>query len=120
MFKKKKKEDDFPENIEDLLKDFKKIKEDNQKIKKEIKDIKERQRFFLQNIKMTRFNPFHKEGGNQSFALALLDENKDGVVITSLYTKDGSRVYGKPIINGKSEYSLSKEEERVIKDVQEK
>lgn len=114
MFKKKK-GDNFPENVEDLLKEFKKIKEENQRIKKELEEIKERQKFFIQNIKMARFNPFSEEGGNQSFTLSLLDENKSGVVITSLYTKEGNRIYGKPIIEGKSEYPLSKEEEKIIK-----
>lgn len=114
MFKKKK-GDNFPENVEDLLKEFKKIKEENQRIKKELEEIKERQKFFIQNIKMVRFNPFSEEGGNQSFTLSLLDENKSGVVITSLYTKEGNRIYGKPIIEGKSEYPLSKEEEKIIK-----
>ncbi len=115
MFKKKRKEDDFPENIEDLLKEFKKIKEENKEIKEELQEIKERQKFFLQNIKMVRFNPFQEEGGNQSFTLSLLDENKNGVIITSLYTKEGNRIYGKPIIEGRSEYPLSKEEEKIIK-----
>jgi hypothetical protein len=117
MFKKKKKEEDLPENFEELLKEFKVLKEENKKIKKEIKEIKEKQRFFLQNIRIIRFNPFYQEGGNQSFVLALLDDNGDGVVITSLYTKEGNRIYGKPITNRKSEYPLSKEEENAIKSV---
>ncbi len=117
MFKKKRKEEDLPENMEDLLKEFKVLKEENGKIKKEIREIKEKQRFSLQNIRMIRFNPFHQEGGNQSFVLALLDDNGDGVVITSLYTKDSNRIYGKPVVGRKSEYPLSKEEENVIKDV---
>jgi hypothetical protein len=120
MFRKKKKEEDFPENIEELIEDFKKIKEENKRIKKEIKEIKEKQKFFLQNVKMIRFNPFYEEGGNQSFVLALLDENIDGVVITSLYTKEGNRIYGKPILKGKSEFSLSKEEKEIIRIAQEK
>jgi hypothetical protein len=118
MFKKKRKEDELPENIEDLLKEFKKLKEENKKLKEEIEEIKERQKFFIQNVKMERFNPFSEEGGNQSFTLSLLDENNSGVVITSLYTKEGSRVYGKPITEGKSEYPLSKEEEKIIKTVE--
>lgn len=115
MFKKKRKED-LPENIEELLKEFQILKSENEKREKEIKEIKEKQKFFLQNIRMVRFNPFHQEGGNQSFVLALLNDNGDGVVVTSLYTKEGNRIYGKPIINRKSEYPLSKEEEDAIKD----
>ncbi len=117
MFKKKKK-NDIPENIEDLVEDFKKLKEENKEIKKEIKEIKEREKFFLQNVKMIRFNPFYEEGGNQSFTMSLLDKEGSGVVVTSLYTKEGGRIYGKPIVKGKSDYSLSKEEKEAIQSSQ--
>jgi len=53
-------------------------------------------------------------GGDQSFSIALLDKQNSGVVITSLYTRDGNRVYAKPIENGTSEYTLSKEEKEAL------
>jgi len=46
--------------------------------------------------------------------LALLDGKDNGIVMTSLYAREGNRVYGKPIKNGKSEYSLSEEEKQAI------
>ena len=49
-------------------------------------------------------------GGNQSFVIALLDEENNGFVITSLFIKEGSRVYTKAIKAGKSDHVLSKEE----------
>jgi len=57
-------------------------------------------------------------GGDQSFSLALLDEENNGVVITSLYSKGGNRIYAKPIIQEKSEYYLSKEEIEAIQKAQ--
>ena len=58
-------------------------------------------------------------GGNQSFIIALLDGKNNGFVISSLFVKEGSRVYTKEIKAGKSDYKLSKEEleaiERAIK-----
>jgi len=55
-------------------------------------------------------------GGDQSFSLALLDKRNSGVVITSLYAREGNRVYGKPIKEGTSEYPLSEEEKKAIEE----
>jgi hypothetical protein len=119
MFRRKR-EENVPQNIEEVVREIDKLKEEKDKLKKEVEEIKERENFFLQNIHMIRFNPFNEEGGNQSFVMVLLDKRGDGVVVTSLFTKEGSRVYGKPIKKGKSEFSLSKEEETAIKEVLEK
>ncbi len=116
MFRRKKKKEDLPENMEEVVLEIKALKEENKKIKGEIKKIKREQPLFLKNIRIKRFNPFQEEGGNQSFSVAALNEEGSGVVITSLYTRDGSSVYGKAIEKGKSKYSLSKEETEVIDD----
>jgi hypothetical protein len=71
-------------------------------------------------VGIVRFNPFSEVGGDQSFSIALLNENDDGVVITSLYTRQENRVYGKPIKNSQSEYSLSEEEKKAIEKAIEK
>ena len=68
----------------------------------------------VQHKGMVRFNPFKDVGGDQSFSLALLDEAGDGVVISSLYARDGVRVYGKPVTAGASAYQLSEEEHKAI------
>jgi len=115
MFKLKKKQNSNLQQPEEVAEEVRRLKEENKKIKEEIKKIKEEEKFFLQNIGVVRFNPFSNEGGNQSFSLALLSGEGDGVAITSLYTKEGNRVYGKPIKKGKSEYSLSKEEGEAIR-----
>jgi len=112
-FKRKNKES-LPQNIESIIEEVSKIKKENEEIKKELREIREKQQYFLQNIEIERFNPFHEGGGDQSFSVALLDKNGSGVVITGLYTKEGSRVYGKPVEKGSSNYSLSSEEVKVI------
>lgn len=62
-----------------------------------------------------RFNPFSGEGGNQSFVVALLNDNNDGVVISSLYSRGGgSRIFAKALKSGTSEINLTKEEEEAI------
>ena len=68
----------------------------------------------IQRVGIVRFNPFKDVGGDQSFSIALLDKNNDGIVISSLYSREGTRVYAKPIKNGTSEYHLSEEEKKAI------
>lgn len=70
--------------------------------------------FAIQKMGVIRFNPFGEVGGNQSFAIAMLDNYNTGVIILSLYSRDGVRIYAKPIKDGKSEYQLSKEEEEAL------
>lgn len=70
----------------------------------------------FQRMGVVRFNPFSETGGDQSFALALLDKNDSGVVLLSLHSREGTRVYAKPIKNGKSKYELSKEEVKAIEE----
>ncbi len=66
-------------------------------------------------IGLVRFNPFEDTGGNQSFALALLDGRGDGFVVSSLHARAGTRVYAKAIGNGTSEAALSDEESEALR-----
>ena len=68
------------------------------------------QRRAIQRTGLVRYNPFEDTGGNQSFAVALLDANGDGVVISSLHARSGTRIYAKAVRGGKSEAALSEEE----------
>ena len=63
---------------------------------------------------MVRFSPFEDTGGNQSFALALLDESDDGLVISSLHSRTGTRIYAKAVTNGKADATPSPEETQAI------
>ena len=70
----------------------------------------------LQRVGFKRYNPFTDTGGNQSFTLALLNENGDGIVISSLHSRENTRLYAKNLVQGKVEnQSLSVEEQEVIK-----
>ncbi len=109
-----------PENLKELIKEFKELKEEIERLSQEVEEIKRKNKFTIQKVGIVRFNPFKEMGGNQSFSLALLDEENNGVVITSLYSKEGNRIYAKPIIQEKSEYYLSKEEVEAIQKAQKK
>ena len=113
------KKSDEPKNLKELLVQFKKVKEDLKKTSKEVESLKNDIRLTIQKIGITRFTPFKETGGNQSFSIALLDKNDDGVVITSIYSKERSRIFAKPIEDGQSTYKLSQEEEETIQKVKE-
>lgn len=64
---------------------------------------------------LLRFNPFEDTGGDQSFVLALLDDGNSGIVISSLHSRNGTRVYAKEVVAGRSgSHQLSYEEKEVI------
>jgi hypothetical protein len=71
-------------------------------------------RLHVQRSATVRFNAFPDTGSDQSFAIALLDANGDGVVLSSLYGRNESRVYAKPIKGEKSTYQLTGEEKDAI------
>jgi hypothetical protein len=72
------------------------------------------QRRAFQRVGLVRYNPFEETGGNQSFALALLDAAGDGWVLSSLHARSGTRVYAKAIKAGRADAALSEEETAAI------
>lgn len=69
----------------------------------------------FQKYALIRFNPFEDTGGDQSFVCALLNGQDSGIVISSLHTRGGTRVYAKPVSAGKaSSHQFTKEEKEVI------
>jgi len=112
FFKKTKKE---PGNLKEILSQFKDLEMNFERLAQELENFKKESELSIQKIGIIRFNPFSNVGGDQSFSLALLDGDNNGVVITSLYSREENRVYGKPIKKGLSEYPLSEEEKEAIK-----
>lgn len=70
--------------------------------------------FSLQHLGMVRFNPFQDTGGDQSFAIALVDGHGNGIVLSSLHGRGATRVYAKPLKKWESTYSLTDEEKQAI------
>ncbi len=68
----------------------------------------------VQNVALVRYNPFQDTGGDQSFALALLDRHGDGVVLSSLHNRTGTRFYAKPVQAASSPLGLSDEEAQAM------
>jgi len=95
-------------------KDLKKLLKEFEGLKKEFAKISQQSKSAIQKVGIIRYNPFSNTGSDLSFSIALLDADNNGIVITSLYSRDGNRVYGKPIKNKTSQYSLSEEEKKAI------
>lgn len=112
FFKKNKKE---PRDLREVLEILGKLVQDIKKVSQDLENFKKESKSFFRKLAVVRFNPFKEVGGDQSFSIALLDANDNGVIITSYYSREMNRVYAKPIRNGQSEYSLSEEEREVIK-----
>jgi hypothetical protein len=77
--------------------------------------IEGRSRRSLQHIGLVRFNPFEDTGSDQSFAIALLDDQRDGVVLSSLHGRANTRLFAKPVADGSSPHNLSDEETQAIR-----
>ena len=81
-------------------------------------DVEKRLRKSIQAVETIRFNPFQGsgDGGNQSFSTAFINEHGDGVVLTSLYSRDRVSVFSKPLKKFVSTFELSEEEKEVVAD----
>ena len=76
--------------------------------------VESRSRGSLQHVGLVRFNPFEDTGSDQSFAIALLDDEQSGIVISSLHGRGGTRIFAKPIQAGKASHALSEEEQKAV------
>ena len=83
-------------------------------VDKKLEDIDKKVTKHVRGVGLIRFNPFTDQGGTQSFSLALLNEDRDGVVISSLYARERTSVYAKPIKNMTSTFELSDEEKEAL------
>lgn len=72
-------------------------------------------RHMVQRVGIVRFNPFEDTGGNQSFVLALLDAADNGILITSLHARAGTRVYLRTVVGGRCDVPLSAEETEALR-----
>jgi len=101
--------------ISEVTKKTKELEEKQKRIDEKLSVIEKRLDQSIRNIETVRFNPFPEVGGNQSFAISLLNDEGNGVVISSLYARDRMSLFAKPIKDGKSEFELTKEEKGVLK-----
>ena len=97
--------------LEKNINDLEKAKTDMQK---DITSLNNKIKKSIRGLETVRFNPFPDQGSNQSFAVGILNEEGDGVVLSSLYARERMSVFAKPIKNNKSEYELNAEEKEAL------
>ncbi len=105
-----------PDFQKDLIRRLARLEAKFEEFEPRLKSVEEISKISVQKIGFLRFNPFQDTGSDQSFILALLDHEDNGVVISSLYMRDGIRIYAKKIEAGKSKHPLSEEEKKVLEE----
>ena len=110
-----KKAKDLEDTIVSLQNDIAELKKSKESMSTEISNINTKLKKSIRGLETIRFNPFPDQGSNQSFAISMLNEDGDGVVLSSLYARERMSVFAKPVKNSKSEYELTEEEKEAIK-----
>lgn len=70
----------------------------------------------LSGVGMVRFNAYEDLGGQQSTTVAFLDAGEDGVVITTVVSREFARMYVKSIRNGRPDVALAPEESQAVEE----
>lgn len=111
-------------NIEELIVSYldrvDSAKEQAEYVKEICKELDNRIKGCVQKVSVVRYRAFEDVGSDLSYSIALLDHNNDGVVLTSIYGRNESTTYAKPIDKGISRYELSSEEDNVLKEAMNK
>jgi hypothetical protein len=108
------------ESITILSRDVKEFQKFRGELEQYLKIAEARLRGSVQGVGVVRFNAFAGSttgggaGGNQSFSIALLDEEASGVVLSTLYSRNHVGVYAKPVEKGSSSFELTAEERNAI------
>jgi len=105
-------------NVEEILHQYMGTVESVSAASKTLKDrldvLAKQQLLCLQRVGVVRFDAFEEVGGEQSFAVVVLDSERNGFALSSVYSRSDVRVYAKHISNGQPSHPLTKEEERAL------
>jgi methyl-accepting chemotaxis protein len=116
---KKRAQGDVSLHLDEALQSYKnELKSLQEKIQQILEDLDQQKGMIQESIGplgVVRFNAFDEMGGDLSFALAILNRQKNGVVISSIYGREEQRTYAKPVENGTSVYLLSEEEKEALR-----
>lgn len=105
---------DLDEVLTQTLEDVRSAEAKITALEKSRDDLRLRLKSCVQNLRVLRYNAFDNTGSDLSYSVALVDEENNGVVLSSIYGREENRCYAKPVIAGKSQYVLSKEEQEVL------
>ena len=102
------------EDLENYMYRVERVEKQNAEIRGIINTIDTNMENCIQKIGIVRYNAFKDTGSDLSFALAMLDEKNNGVVLNGIYSREMSNIYAKPVEKGKSAYTISEEEQQAI------
>ena len=102
------------EDLENIMYKVDRVEKQNAEIMNFCKGLDEDLSKCIQKVGIVRYSAFKDTGSDLSFAVALLDENNDGVVFNGIYSREMSNIYAKPVEKGNSKYTLSNEELQAI------
>lgn len=107
------------ESMEDTILRFfdniKELEDAEQKMHRDIKEIKDNLKITYQKTGLVKYDAFREMSGALSYSLALLDKENNGVLISSMYSREGCYSYAKEIVKGESKLNLSEEEAEALK-----
>lgn len=105
-------------NMEELMEEciagVKEIKAKSKEVDNHINYLERNLMMAMQKTGVVRYNAFENVGSDLSFSIALLDSGDTGLILSSIFSRDSSITYAKPVIKGKSNYPLSAEEMQAL------
>ncbi|NMA68558.1 MAG: DUF4446 family protein [Desulfitobacterium sp.] len=107
------------QQLKDIIIEIRQLREDIDQVDKRLQKGEKKLKESVDRVELIRYDAFANKGSDLSFSLAMLNQEGNGVVITSINNRDESRFYGKPIVYGESTYHLSEEEKLVINKAKE-
>lgn len=98
------------------IEETRRVVEENEKLRQENARIDALLQTAITRVGIVRFSAFQDMGSDLSYAVALLDAKNNGVVLSSIFAREDSRSYVKPIEDGRSSYTMTAEEQQAVKD----
>lgn len=83
-------------------------------VRADVQGVRRDLRQSLRNVAVVRYDAFGDMGGRLSFSCAVVDDEGDGLVISSIHARGESRTYAKGIVGGTSEITLTPEEQQAL------
>ena len=105
-------------NVDEMLRNYidrvERVENKNEEIIKYCTKLDQEIALSIKKIGIVRYNAFKDTGSDLSFALVLLNDNLDGVVLNGIYSREMSNIYAKPVVDGEATYTLSDEEKQAL------
>ncbi|MEI7985546.1 MAG: DUF4446 family protein [Armatimonadota bacterium] len=106
------------QNVEELLlehmKERQELRNHIEQLDERVVSLERKLQRSKRHLGLVRYDAFSDIGGNQSFTLAVYDDNGDGAILSSIVGRADNKVYGKNLINGKSDHNLTDEDQQAI------